>query len=210
MNNRKHNRGLRQWFPASNAWGIPDLLPELCYSGSPPQKLHTYRAGRHHDMEGQVLGLFTDDYRFECSWSYPQRMVSALRSAGWSAVCEPDFSVWSDAPEAEQMWNVYRTRWCGRLWQDHGISVIPVLQWGASPTWEFCWSGIPGGVKYVAIETQSCGRNVEAWNRGLAAAIEVVQPETVLVYGSLKSGMRVVHQCFYYENHVNQMCRVGV
>jgi hypothetical protein len=39
----------------------------------------------------------------------------------------PDFSIYRDWPPVANQWNVYRSRWCGRLWQEAGFEVISSL-----------------------------------------------------------------------------------
>jgi hypothetical protein len=150
-----------------------------------PDELVTYRSGRHtrETSAGGVLSFFVDDWRFEAAWNYPNRFVTGLLSSGWAAVCEPDFSVWSDVPPAEQIWAVYRARWCARFWQERGLSVIPCLNWSNRSSYRWAWDGIPVGVPVVAIECQTHGGNLEAFNEGLAAACERVQPKHLLIYG---------------------------
>jgi hypothetical protein len=111
-------------------------------------------------------------------------MVATLERGRWSAVCEPDFSVWADAPVAEQIHAVYRTRWCGRLWQENGIPVIPVLNWSTPESYNFAFLGIPKNCPVVAVECVTCGSNVAAFNQGLAAGVEQIQPKHLLIYGS--------------------------
>ncbi|MGH8476955.1 MAG: DUF4417 domain-containing protein, partial [Methylococcales bacterium] len=41
------------------------------------------------------------------------------------------------------MWNTYRTRWTGRWWQEHGIRVIPTVNWSDEESFEYCFAGIP-------------------------------------------------------------------
>ena len=188
----------RVWYPSSNDWGIPDLLPELCYSGELCNTIYTYRAGRNHESVCGIVTMFIHDYKFEVAWNYPSRSVNSLKSRQWAAVCEPNFSLWADAPKAENVHNAYRTRWCARNWQEHGISVIPVLNWSTPDSYEYAWLGIPRGVRYAAVETQSCSREYEAWSVGLASALDYVRPETLIVYGKLKKGQVVNYNHVVY------------
>jgi len=185
MRKRPSRRDGKGYFPSSNPLGIPDLVPDLC-SPHVPKVLTTYRSGKHQAAEssGGVLSFFVDDYRFQCAWTYPQRMIEGLKRSHWAAVCEPDFSMWADAPVAEQIHAVYRTRWCGRFWQEHGVPVIPVLNWSTPESYLWCFSGIPRHCPVVAVECVSCGNNVTAFNAGLAAGVDLVRPSHLLIYGS--------------------------
>lgn len=176
MRNRSTNRGPRRAFASNNSLGIPDLLPDMLATEL-VGNLVPYRAGRHQ-QKSDTLCFFVDDYRFEVAWSYPHRMLNALH--GWQAVCEPDFSLWTDRPIVEQQWNLYRNRWCARFWQEHGIKVIPVLNWSTPQSYEWAWLGLPS-IKLAAVECQTCDRRT--FNHGLAAACEATGVERVIVYG---------------------------
>ena len=130
-------------------------------------------------------------------------MLHSLQQRQWASVCEPDFSVWTDAPLAEQLHEIYRTRWVGRYWQEHGIKVIPTLTWAEEESFEFAWAGVPVGAPVVAIECQHGRSNLPAFNRGIAAAIEAVKPGCVLVYGSPMQGRYIyAERVVYYEPFV--------
>lgn len=185
----------RECFSSGNDWGIPDLLPDKLSSKVPDgeTRFMVYRTMRltRDAAKGNILGFFVDDYRFACCWSYPARMLASLLALGCCAVCEPDFSLWTDRPLAEQLHAVYRTRWCGRYWQEHGIDVIPVLNWSDERSYSLAWLGIPSEPPVAAVECRTCGDNHDAFNRGLAAAVAAVRPRKLIIYGERKSWVDV-------------------
>lgn len=61
--------------------------------------------------------FYTADYRFEGLWLRPEGVVNS----GCSAAAEPNFSVEPQTPRAVALWQVFRKRWLGRFWQDHGV-----------------------------------------------------------------------------------------
>ena len=132
--------------------------------------------------ENVGVHFFLHDYQFERVWKYPDRYVDVLKKFAY--VLSPDFSPYADMPRALQIYNVYRNRWCGRYWQDNGITVIPTFTMGGYDTFDFCADGIPKH-STIAISTMGEGRwgaykNLyENWNRML----ERLEPETVLLYG---------------------------
>lgn len=188
MRNRPTNREGKEWFPTSSHWGIPDLLPDML-GKKIPAALEVFRAGRFPPSKasGKTLCFFIDDYRFESCFSYPQRMLNGLRNSNWGQVCEPDFSIWSDAPRAEQIMAVYKCRWVGRFWQENGIKVIPILTWGEEDTYDFCFDGIPYNPPLAALETQANGgKDIEGYHKGLYHCLDLIRPKTLLVYGQPK------------------------
>src|SRR5262249_52802901 len=105
---------------------------------------------------------------------------------GIRAVTEPDFSLWTDAPLVEQLWNVYRIRTLGRLYQEHGLAVLPNLTWSDEQSFEFCFSGIPRHAPVVATECRTPGGNDEdrrAFLCGLAEAVRQTRPQHIVIYG---------------------------
>lgn len=187
----------REIFPSSNVWGIPDLLPELIAGldqfpnrtvlgeNSPAAGglLGFGTASRQQDLESAVLHFFVDDYRFEFLWNKPRFGAEFLVGRKFAAVCEPDFSMWSDAPLALQMYQVFRARWLSRLWQSFGIQIVPSLNWSAPESHSWCFAGIPFGVPWVIVEARPRGKDRRLFLRGLNAGIERIQPKRVLLYG---------------------------
>lgn len=127
--------------------------------------------------------FFIDDYQFERVWKSPQLYVEMLKR--YRFVCSPDFSLYLDMPMAAKIWNVYRSRLITAYWQKQGVKVVPVLQWADPATWNFCFEGIkPGGT--VAVSTLGSARNKltrQFWKSGMSEAIQMLHPDTILMYG---------------------------
>lgn len=106
----------------------------------------------------------------------------------------PDCSLYRDAPLAVQIANLYRNRAIGYYYQSHGAYVIPQVRWGNALTYtaqilpeRVAFLGVE---KYsiVAIGTYGCVKTREDkyhFEAGLAAMMETLEPEVVLVYGSV-------------------------
>ena len=182
-------------FDSSNRWGIPDLLPDRLAEVLPSLEnpFFVYRTQKltRAKAYGGILGFFVDDYRFSCAWDYPARMLSSLQGLGLAAVCEPDFSIWADDPPAIQLFAVYRARWVARYWQEHGLDVIPCLNWSDEWSYEWAWAGLPSEIPVAAIECRSCGANREEFNEGLAAACESNQIGNLIIYGTGQEWVKI-------------------
>ncbi|MCT2587787.1 DUF4417 domain-containing protein [Actinophytocola gossypii] len=182
----------RALFASNNEWGIPDL-PAATVE---PARLVAYSsraeclaaAGRR-ERTGQrdAVHFFLDDYRFETVWTKPERGLSRCCSVG--AALTPDFSLWRDMPLVMQLWQVYRSRWCGAWLLAHGIPVVPTVSWSTPDTYHprtgFAFAGIPTG-SVVAVSTVGTWRDPEAralFTAGYAAMLDQLRPSTVLVYG---------------------------
>jgi hypothetical protein len=180
------------------AWGIPSLradrlspvVPSCTYTGGtvsdPEHSLFIWRTASLSKARGCVLGFYVDDERLEPLWRNPRHYSALFLRHGVVVAIEPDFSLWVDMPLAEQLWNTYRMRTLGRLWQEAGLSVIPNLAWSDERAFPFCFSGIPVSAPVVACECRTPGRNDEdrrAFLAGLRQGVKQVRPQHVLIYG---------------------------
>lgn len=172
----------RALFDSDNDWGIP-MLPLVDIV---PDRLVAYNDRYACDtaQPGSAVHFFLDDYRFETVWSKPERPVSRLKKVGVSLT--PDFSLWREMPLAMQIWQVYRSRWCGCWMQFHGVPAIPTLSWSTKRSYDFAFAGITKG-STVAIST--VGIRDDNAKHGFAAGVEEfldwIEPGTVLCYGRL-------------------------
>lgn len=137
-------------FPAMRDDRLSDLIPQETFHryGRPvsSRTLYIFRTSRFEDRgEGGTLGFYVYDYRLEALWNRRESYRDLFLAQRWGALISPDFSLWADAPMAEQIWNVYRARTLTREWQDAGISCAPNLSWSTPASFEFCFEGIPFG-----------------------------------------------------------------
>lgn len=167
-------------YQSSNRWGIPDL-PR---TAAAPTRLIAYNDRRkvENPQPGDAVHFFLDDYRFETVWTQPRRSLSRIIRAG--VALTPDFSLWREMPLAMQLWQVYRSRWCGCWMGSNGVDVIPTLSWSVPESYEFAFAGVP---QHSTVAVSSVGiRGDEAekgYRHGIEAMIDVLKPDYVLVYG---------------------------
>lgn len=171
----------RAIFPSDNWWGIPDL-PRTMWT---PARLVAYNSRAEIAKAGDdaAVHFFLDDYRFETMWTKPERGLNRVQSVG--AALTPDFSLWRDMPVAMQLWQVYRSRWCGAWMAMHGIRVIPTVSWSTWDTYAFAFAGIPQG-SVVAVSTVGVRDALarELFALGYAEMVRRLTPSLVLVYGT--------------------------
>ena len=87
-----------------------------------------------------------------------------------------------------QMWNTYRSRWVGCLWQSHGFIVIPTASWSSAESYTFCFAGIPKrSIVAVSSSGVSLSNPIERnlFVAGFEAMVQQLQPITVLSCGQL-------------------------
>ena len=135
----------------------------------------------------QTTGVhfYIDDYQFERVWNYPERYAKVLREFG--AVMSPDFSTYLDFPKAVRIFNHYRRHWCGRYWQEMGVTIIPTIEWGLEDSYEWCFDGEPeGGI--VAVSNVGIMRDKELrenYMKGYKEMLTRLQPKEVLMFGHI-------------------------
>ena len=112
----------------------------------------------------------------------------------FAGVISPDCSLYWDMPLCLQIANLYMNRAVAYNLQQNGIYVIPNVRWGDERTFtteilpeKAAFLGIPKH-SIVSVGTYGCvkGRKEqEMFRAGLIAMIDELEPEIVLVYGSM-------------------------
>ena len=132
--------------------------------------------------------FYIDDYKFDGERGIWTRYNFALKVIKhFAGVITPDFSTYQDFPFPLKIYNTYRMRaygyWLGR----NGIAVINNVRWGTEESYQYCFDGIPKN-SIVAIGTVGGSpRKLDDRARfedGLFKMVEVLQPHTIIVYGS--------------------------
>lgn len=169
-------------FEGVGEYDIPEMLPTHIddLADIPLQGFNFALKEEHPENIG--VHFFLHDYQFERVWKYPDRYVDVLKK--FKFVLSPDFSPYSDMPKCLQIYNLYRNRWCGRYWQDNGITVIPTFTMGSTELFNVFCTGIP---KYstIAISTMGEGRwgNFNGIRKWWDIILKKLEPETILLYG---------------------------
>ena len=170
---------------------IPDYLVGFNYVLNSDR----YESGVH---------FYIDDYQFERIWASPQMYVDKL--AQFDCILTPDFSLYMDMPMAMKIWNVYRSRLIGQIYQDRGLRVIPTVSWAEPETFTFCFDGIPSN-STISVSTIGVKRSKEAtkiWTQGMDEAMKRLKPKNVLVYGGDIGYDFKGANVKYYYNHVTE------
>lgn len=187
---------MKGMYESDNDYGIPTLLKQEFVPVDLVGYNETLRP-KKDDWE-KTIHFFLDDYKFETVWGRPEHVLSRVKKIGRTLT--PDFSLYMDYPLALQIYNVYRSRWCGRYWQEQGIEVIPTVSWSGEESFDFCFLGIPKH-STVAISTVGVrGKEVkENFIRGFEEMIRQLEPKTLLVYGE---GMPIDFNEYVEEVHM--------
>jgi Domain of unknown function (DUF4417) len=181
-----------------NHYGITNLeegllstvIPRRTHGGGPlvdPQRtLFLWRSCGTKAAQGGTLSFFLSDNRLEPLWARPSFYALQFVRDGVLSLVEPDFSVWVDDPIETQLFNTKRKRIVARQWQEHGLRVVPNLNWSDDRSYPFAFAGIPQHAPIVACECRTAGSNDtdrRAFLAGLAEGVRQLEPQSVLVYG---------------------------
>lgn len=118
----------------------------------------------------------------------------------------PDFSLYLDMPIALMIYNTYRSRLCGQIWQNMGIKVIPTVSWADKNSFDFCFDGLPENAT-LAISTVGVKQDKNAlaiWKNGVDELIKRKKPKTLLVYGGELDYDYGDIEVVYFENAVTE------
>lgn len=164
-------------------YDIPKLAPVSM--DAMPAFIRFNYAKRCKRPDAHGVHFFLDDYQFARLWNCPDGYLELL--SRFRCVTTPDFSTYTDFPQAIQIYNHYRKHWLGAYWQAHGMTVIPTISWSDEASFEWCFDGEPvGGV--VAVSSVGTQKNATARDLFTAGYLEMMrrlQPETVLFYGNV-------------------------
>ena len=121
----------------------------------------------------------------------PDAHVKELRK--YQAFVTPDASLYWDMPLAAQVVNKYRNHAVGRYMQSKGIYTIPNVRWGDERT--YTCDFLPEPLAFLGVERHSVvavgsygvvktADERRHFKAGMAAMLDWLEPEVVLVYGS--------------------------
>ena len=185
------------FFPSSNLYGIPDIkADEFEIKELIPYRVDSNRNGTAH--------FFLDDYRFERCWKNPDSQIPELKK--YAGVLSPDFSMYTTFPEAYQIWQVYRNRWCTCYWQSKGIKVIPTVSWSDEKSYKYTFLGIPKN-SVVAIGTVGVLNDPTAkrlFLQGFKEMLKQLEPKEILIYGNRLTELNEYKNIRWFEPYMNK------
>ncbi|MDR1101978.1 MAG: DUF4417 domain-containing protein [Clostridiales bacterium] len=172
--------------PRVGKYEIPKLkkTTAVAYEAVPFSEIGTEKGKKQKETDKWVH-FFIHDKQFDRIWSEPEKYLSVLKK--YKGVISTDFSMYTPFTFTMQLWNVHRNRTIAYWLQQNGIEVIPNVRWGGIKTFDFCFDGIEKGGT-VAIGTNGCISNrVDRidFKNGLAEMMRQIEPETVVVYGTM-------------------------
>lgn len=130
----------------------------------------------------KAVHFFLDDYKFEQIWTRPRDFVTLFQTYG--GIISPTFSIWSNQPYALNIFNMYRSRWCARFYQEFGVKVLVDVRWSDESSYDFAFSGIK---KNTPVIVNTVGtrylENRKMFISGFYEMLRVLEPDKLYVYG---------------------------
>lgn len=161
---------------------IPFILPaEYVYAEYIPFNCASTASGK----EDKGIHFFIHDYHFERLWNNKEKYAGMLKQ--FKTVLTPDFSPYTDWPVMVQRWNHYRKHLLGAWMQEIGCTVYPTVTWTDEKSYKWCFDGEPFR-STVCISSVGMMKKKEdrlMFMRGYDKMMEVLEPETILFYGSI-------------------------
>lgn len=148
---------------------------------------------RKRDIEHKCfICYYEHDIRFrDCLLSVEEYIDELSQYPG---IITPDCSLYIDMPLCLQIANVYMSRAIGYYLQSKGMYVIPNIRWGDERT--YTTVELPEKIAFLgapkhsirSVGTYGCVKTTESkryFREGLVAMLDELEPEVVLVYGSM-------------------------
>lgn len=169
-------------FSGDGPYGIPRITPVEC---TVDNWISFNFAKTCEEPEIHGVHFFVDDYQFLRVWTQPEAQLERLKR--FQAVCSPDFSTYTDFPQAIQIYNHYRKHWLGAYWQANGVTVIPTISWSDYSSFDWCFDGEPVGgmVAVSSVGTQHNPVSRELFITGYREMLNRLNPSTVIMYGNV-------------------------
>lgn len=208
-------------WPTESRWGIPMLRRDMLVEDL-PDKIDTWVGAIHHTREEiddaerwwfynygvgirevpfarSIMAFHVYDEKFENWWHLPAYYVSKFMAAGVTQSITPDFSMWTEWPEALNIYNLYRNYWLGRFFQECGWRVIPNIAAGGPNSLNYAWDGCPERPPVASIQLQTIPKaNEPEWKPTIDSfkrALETVKPESLIIYTG-KRGPEFMEEVF--------------
>lgn len=120
-------------------------------------------------------------------WNNPEPRIEKLSQ--YKGVLSPSFSTYYTMPSAMQIFNTFRSRWCGAYLQSKGLKVIPTVSWGKPESYWYCFDGIEKG-SVVAVSTLGVKKEKDFFLMGYNEMLRRIEPKIVICYCSPFSEMK--------------------
>ncbi len=159
-----------------------------------PKGMTPWTKRGHAPTNSELIDFFEMDISFSQVLIRPDSYINEFSS--FFAITPPDCSQYRDAPLITQLANIYRSRAIGSYYQRNGSNVYPFARWGDERTYTTClfpekvaFTGLPKH-SVIVVSSYGCYKTAEDkfhFHAGLYSLIDELEPEILLIHGSLSS-----------------------
>ncbi len=181
--------GYPQGASVEGEWQLP-VLESPTISMRPEGLFAFDDLGRAPNPGHSGIHFFRNDEKFQPVVLRPLSYVYKFMEFGF--VITPDLSLGDDMPTWMVAHRVFYSRAVGLIWQRRGLRVIPILRWRRIDQIPFIVAGLPKAGS-IAVSNYGFRRDIAErmnFSAGLSEILELLKPETVLLYGSLDENLR--------------------
>ena len=161
-------------------------------------------------MSDRFVHFFLPDTYIERAWDNLDYYATLLSM--YKGVIQPDFSQYTDMPQAMRIWQHYRRMWLAQYYQNQGLRVIPAPCWSDEDSFEYCFDGMPKG-SCLCISSVGCIQNVKAatlFKAGFKETLKQLEPSQIILYGSINDDIRdMMHGIPYKHIESEQKQRIS-
>lgn len=168
-------------FETGNPYGFPEVKSSPNFSAEDLIPFNLCKKPHKEDLK-KAVHFFLDDYKFEQIWTRPRDYIQLFQTYG--NIISPTFSVWDNQPYALNLFNMYRSRWCVRFFQEFDVNVLVDVRWADESSYSYCFSGIEKNTP-VIINTVGTRylENRAMFIAGFEEMLRTIEPSKLYVYG---------------------------
>ena len=170
---------MRNQYLSNAPWDIPRMENVGTFDAQGLKVIGFDNLAKKNNRACTLVHSFVDDTHLDSLYNNPDKLISTLSQFRY--LLSPDFSLYTDMPLALQLYNTFKNRWCGRYWQQLGLSVIPTISWGTEKSFSFCFEGVPEH-SIVAVSTIGCRLYKQNFLLGYRKMLEIIDPALVLCF----------------------------
>lgn len=128
--------------------------------------------------------FFLHDVAFERIWRSPETYIPLIKK--FRGCIMPDFSLYSDMPYPQQIFNCYRNRLLGFIFAKHGINVLMNLSFSDVRSLDFAVEGIPQDHTLVVANIGTIKRTEkrDVFHNSLYFCLEKLNPRILILVGA--------------------------
>jgi len=173
------------------------------YQGEVDYTYVSYPKRKSAKPKETLLHFFAQDYQFRAIWDKLDSVTMDLKD--FAVRTTPDYSMWTNVPEYYNIDSVFKSRFCGAYWQQHGYSTIPTASWGDKSSFRYCLAGLPRHSVLAVCGTGIMDKeSFELWSYGLHAVEDELAPIKLLVYGEPKDVPGLQTELIFIPTEINK------